>query len=472
MKIWIYLIILGSIFLSSIESFSSPDCNGKVTFAEGDAKIKYQRNNSEIISEILFVYINSSIMGSNFEAKSRFGFLVPEINAEVKIPISVQKVSGSLGNGPDDCSVNLEKFPTFKDYPQTITIRRTEENKLTFRCNFSLYATFYIKCNNEPSHMSETMAGGQPGGYLVTEIREGSANTICNNSMINIGENKWCSSIKIISTSGEDPQKNDVNVGDKVSEGDVIETGNDGSVEVTFADKSAIRIGPNSRVTITKSVCRNADREESGFHISFGAIWSRVSSTIGGSSKFNVTSQNAITGVRGTIFVVETKIDSVSLAKSSYIPKNEYTFDEFCKCYTKTTTKLSVIEGIVEFSNVEKEKNTLDLNMTEIKDLVNGDENKISNIVNDDDENSADEEISQKELSEEEIEAQDRKKAGEIMKSIGKSLKPKSKVENSPEKILVQGGYESSIFENQAPTTPIQIKKSTKNWFNDEKFKK
>jgi len=85
----------------------------------------------------------------------------------------------------------------------------------------------------------------------------------------------------------------------------VVKTGKDGRAVITIIPGSIAQIGPNSEVSIGKS-----DRKDHSLKLVLGAIWSMVAD----GSSYEVVTQNAVAGVRGTAFYVE-----AHNKKSSYI---------------------------------------------------------------------------------------------------------------------------------------------------------
>jgi len=102
----------------------------------------------------------------------------------------------------------------------------------------------------------------------------------------------------------------------KVPAGNYVRTGADSRAELTFADGSVIRLGPSSLLHIaesgfsakTKTV--NVEATLMG-----GKAWSKVSKLVGSDAKFSVKTQNAVAGVRGTIFRLDTDKDDATVVK-------------------------------------------------------------------------------------------------------------------------------------------------------------
>jgi hypothetical protein len=84
--------------------------------------------------------------------------------------------------------------------------------------------------------------------------------------------------------------------------GEQIKTGPESNVKIELPDGSVIILGPNTEYTLPTNAC---DLLRSGT-INFGSIWTKVKKLIGG-GKFEVSTERAVHGVRGTEFTVEVK---------------------------------------------------------------------------------------------------------------------------------------------------------------------
>ena len=97
-------------------------------------------------------------------------------------------------------------------------------------------------------------------------------------------------------------------VGAKVREGDVVVTGADGSVGITFADNSLLSVGPESRLAIDRFAF-DSTTHKGAFETSLqrGTL-AGVSGKIAKQSPdaMKVRTPAALLGVRGTEFVVRT----------------------------------------------------------------------------------------------------------------------------------------------------------------------
>lgn len=91
--------------------------------------------------------------------------------------------------------------------------------------------------------------------------------------------------------------------GTKVREGDEVETGTEGEVELRLSDGSVLKIGPDSRVVIKEmGMVEITEVRTSTFGLIRGKIRAVVTPFMKKESKFSIETENATVGVRGTDF--------------------------------------------------------------------------------------------------------------------------------------------------------------------------
>jgi hypothetical protein len=94
-------------------------------------------------------------------------------------------------------------------------------------------------------------------------------------------------------------------VGSEVSDGAMIATKGRTRVEIRMPDKSVVRIGPQSKIDLTCAVFgKSAEDRKVSAKLVVGDLWAKIAHAVGGDAKFEVETQNAVNGVRGTIFTV------------------------------------------------------------------------------------------------------------------------------------------------------------------------
>ncbi len=105
-------------------------------------------------------------------------------------------------------------------------------------------------------------------------------------------------------------------LGSAVRQDDVLETAARTRLEISLPDRSVIRIGPRSRVQLVSAFfSRSAEERKVTARIAVGNIWARVARVAGGESRFEVQTENAVAGVRGTTFRVDARTDRSVVVK-------------------------------------------------------------------------------------------------------------------------------------------------------------
>jgi hypothetical protein len=105
-------------------------------------------------------------------------------------------------------------------------------------------------------------------------------------------------------------------VGSVVYEHDRLETRRRTRLEVRLRDGSALRLGPRSSVLLDEARFGQApdDRKVSA-RLLVGNVWASVAKAVGGDARFEVTTANAVAGVRGTTFRVDASRDRSCVVK-------------------------------------------------------------------------------------------------------------------------------------------------------------
>jgi hypothetical protein len=108
-------------------------------------------------------------------------------------------------------------------------------------------------------------------------------------------------------------QEQALGVGSEIELKDVINVGPKSNLKLTLTDGSVIMLGEESRLHIDEATFEAQDRKGFSARLGFGKIWASVKKALGGSeAKFEVTTERAVAGVRGTIF----RVDYANTAKA------------------------------------------------------------------------------------------------------------------------------------------------------------
>lgn len=116
-------------------------------------------------------------------------------------------------------------------------------------------------------------------------------------------------------TSGGEGKPAPLALGAKVFEGDVVETKADAKAELKMKDGSVIRIGPSSKLELKAAYFGEKGEKTFSARLFFGRVWTKVTGLVGGESKFEVETDNAVAGVRGTTFRVDAATDRSVLVR-------------------------------------------------------------------------------------------------------------------------------------------------------------
>ncbi|MBD3240718.1 MAG: hypothetical protein GF331_09055 [Chitinivibrionales bacterium] len=91
---------------------------------------------------------------------------------------------------------------------------------------------------------------------------------------------------------------------------DVIETGNDGRVELIINRESVVRLKSNSRLTIEELRDDVQEKGRTRVRFSLGTVWTRVRSFKDRICRFELELPNAIAGVHGTVYQTQVAADN------------------------------------------------------------------------------------------------------------------------------------------------------------------
>lgn len=111
-------------------------------------------------------------------------------------------------------------------------------------------------------------------------------------------------------------------VGSEIELKDTLDVGAKGNLKVTLTDGSVLMLGSKSRLVIDEASYRDQEREGFSASLTFGKVWAKVTKAFSGSdAKFNVKTERAVAGVRGTIF----RVDTGRLVKTAAITRTPTT---------------------------------------------------------------------------------------------------------------------------------------------------
>lgn len=119
---------------------------------------------------------------------------------------------------------------------------------------------------------------------------------------------KFSGEVKV--TNKDEAKAHNAKIGEVVKEGDLIETGKTGLVEIRLDNNNAVNMKPDSKLLIVKLLVNPASGEyENIFELTIGKIKARIEG-LTGKSKFEMKTPLAICGARGTILYVNSSTGS------------------------------------------------------------------------------------------------------------------------------------------------------------------
>lgn len=103
--------------------------------------------------------------------------------------------------------------------------------------------------------------------------------------------------------------------GDEVAAGCQIATGSGGRLELLLPDKSIVRFAEKTTFVLVEARAEKTGFRDVRLLIHTGKIWSKVRKALSGSDRFELLSQNAVAGVRGTVYRMDVLQDQSAIIK-------------------------------------------------------------------------------------------------------------------------------------------------------------
>ena len=134
-------------------------------------------------------------------------------------------------------------------------------------------------------------------------------------------------------------------VGAEIELGDTIGVGAGSNLKIVLGDESLLLLGADSSLRIDEGKFQGLERRAFSARLLIGKVWAKVTRAVSGSdAKFEVTTDRAVAGVRGTVFRVDaTKLLSAASSTApgaKPVPRKGVT--------SVTTVKVSVGRVAVE----------------------------------------------------------------------------------------------------------------------------
>jgi hypothetical protein len=104
-------------------------------------------------------------------------------------------------------------------------------------------------------------------------------------------------------------------INDLLKPGCEVSTGDKSRMELLLPDNSVVRFADNTRFKILRADAGNSGKRAVKIFVTTGKIWSNVRKALGGRGKFEISCENAVAGVRGTIYRMNVEDDKSALVK-------------------------------------------------------------------------------------------------------------------------------------------------------------
>lgn len=114
---------------------------------------------------------------------------------------------------------------------------------------------------------------------------------------------------------GED-EWHPLKVGGILKGGDLVHTGSKSKLEIVLHDNTLLRFADNTRFKILQIDCGEKSKITNvKIHLTLGRTWANVSRTLGVKTKFELSCENAVAGVRGTVYRMNVSDDKSVLVR-------------------------------------------------------------------------------------------------------------------------------------------------------------
>jgi hypothetical protein len=104
-------------------------------------------------------------------------------------------------------------------------------------------------------------------------------------------------------------------INDFLKPGCEVSTGDKSRMELLLPDNSIVRFADNTSFKIMQVDTGDAGKRDVKIFVNIGKIWSNVRKALGGKGGFEVSCENAVAGVRGTIYRMNVEDDKSALVK-------------------------------------------------------------------------------------------------------------------------------------------------------------
>lgn len=104
-------------------------------------------------------------------------------------------------------------------------------------------------------------------------------------------------------------------INDLLKPGCDISTGDRSRMELLLPDNSVVRFAGNTHFKIMQINIGATEKRDVRIFVALGKIWSNVRKALGGRGRFEISCENAVAGVRGTVYRMNVEGDKSALVK-------------------------------------------------------------------------------------------------------------------------------------------------------------
>jgi ferric-dicitrate binding protein FerR (iron transport regulator) len=103
---------------------------------------------------------------------------------------------------------------------------------------------------------------------------------------------------------------------DMIQAGCIVTTGADSRLELALPDRSVVRFAEKTKFKLISADVTDEGKRSVGISVGVGKVWMNVRKSLqGGDDKFEVSCQNAVAGVRGTVYRMDVENDQSAQVK-------------------------------------------------------------------------------------------------------------------------------------------------------------
>lgn len=142
--------------------------------------------------------------------------------------------------------------------------------------------------------------------------------------------------------------------GDKIFEGDVINTSSDGKAKLLMADRTILDVGSSALFHVNKFDQKSGADRDVELSMMYGSVRANVTKKLDAKGKFRIRTPSATMGVRGTQFIVASGLEGAPVALTPEVKAANVAAAKNGTAPSAAKTEVVVIDGKVEVSQAPK----------------------------------------------------------------------------------------------------------------------